>query len=396
MPAVSSFVHPSQKGFLRGKHFTDHVVDLNKKFYDGVIKKLERFIFSMDTAKAFDSIDHEWIFFVLKKIGFPSWFLHFYGSLFSSAVVFPFFGGETKIPILIERGVKQGCPLSPIIFVLIYDSLLCSLSSIPGVSPYACADDVALSFTCLPILDICLERIDIFSQLSGLGVARNKGGVISSVPIASPLRFHWDDLCIVPSFLYLGVPFGASVTLENVFERPLKAFRVKSSLFFSTFKRSSIRFKNLLCNVYLLSLFSYLACFFCIPKEILDEVNLFFRSFCVPLGGRGVHLPAFFCLENQFFVNPPLKDLWCYNVALLASRSPLISMTGTFSSIPPVSLRNCMHIFDHRNAAAKDFWLFSSRNDILEPPSNLSSSKLYKILIEKYFSPISRENFFLF
>jgi hypothetical protein len=58
----SAFAHPSQKGFLEGKHYTDHIVDLNKFFYEGVVKKIQRFIFSMDTAKAFDSIDHDYIF----------------------------------------------------------------------------------------------------------------------------------------------------------------------------------------------------------------------------------------------------------------------------------------------------------------------------------------------
>jgi hypothetical protein len=45
----------------------------------------------------------------------------------------------------------------------------------------------------------------------------------------------------------------------------------------------------------------------------------------------------------------------------------LISATGTLSSLPRVSLKNNMFILDHRNAAAFDFWILSSSNDILEP-----------------------------
>ena len=61
MPAVVDYINPSQKGFLAGKNGSDHTVDINKIFYDAVKEKKDHLLFLLDTAKAFDSIDHDWI-----------------------------------------------------------------------------------------------------------------------------------------------------------------------------------------------------------------------------------------------------------------------------------------------------------------------------------------------
>ena len=71
MPAVLGLVEKSQKGFLWGLSGADHISEINTWFYEGVEKKKQQLLFLLDTNKAFDSIDHEWIDSVLKKVGFP-------------------------------------------------------------------------------------------------------------------------------------------------------------------------------------------------------------------------------------------------------------------------------------------------------------------------------------
>ena len=68
MPAVVQFINPAQKGFLAGKQGSNHTTDINSLFYEAVTEKLDRLLFLLDTAKAFDSIDHSWIKCVLSKV----------------------------------------------------------------------------------------------------------------------------------------------------------------------------------------------------------------------------------------------------------------------------------------------------------------------------------------
>ncbi len=56
MPAVLGLVDPSQKGFLAGRCGGDHTLDINTFFYEGVEKGIDRLLFLLDTAKAFDSV----------------------------------------------------------------------------------------------------------------------------------------------------------------------------------------------------------------------------------------------------------------------------------------------------------------------------------------------------
>jgi hypothetical protein len=129
MPAVSTLLDPAQKGFLAHINGHSHTEDLNEFFYQGVATNTQRYVFLLDTAKAFDSIDHRWIFKVLEKAEFPVWLRHFVRCSLHDVRVAPFFGGPPSCFIPIERGVKQGCPLSPLLFIISYDPLLTALRS---------------------------------------------------------------------------------------------------------------------------------------------------------------------------------------------------------------------------------------------------------------------------
>ena len=135
MPAVAALLDPAQRGFLAGISGHSHVTDINKFFFQGVADNTQRLVFLLDTAKAFDSIDHDWIFKVLRKASFPTWLIHFVRCSLHDVKVGPFFGGSPSCFIPIERGVKQGCPLSPLLFIVSYDPLLSNLRAVSGGVP---------------------------------------------------------------------------------------------------------------------------------------------------------------------------------------------------------------------------------------------------------------------
>ena len=188
-PALLVMLHRSQKGFISTRVFEDHIRDLNERFYEmaegtdppgSLPSGRNLYVLFMDTAKAFDSIDHVFVHEAIRRTGLPDWFGRLVVGLLHSVKVKPAFKGASDHWIDILRGVKQGCPLSPLLFVICYDVLLRRLAELDGVDPFACADDLALAAANLLALWEPMRLVDRFRLASGLGINKGKTSILSA------------------------------------------------------------------------------------------------------------------------------------------------------------------------------------------------------------------------
>ena len=116
-----------------------------------------RLLLKIDLARAFDSLAWPFLFEVLRQYGFGDRFLEWIAILLSTARTRVLLNGVPGPPIWHRRGLRQGDPLSPQLFVLAVDVLgqlirralgmgimthLHPRRTIPFVSLYA--DDVVL------------------------------------------------------------------------------------------------------------------------------------------------------------------------------------------------------------------------------------------------------------
>jgi ribonuclease HI len=185
-PTVDVILDSAQQGFVKGRLMTKHLRDLNKEFYAKWSSDEEYYVLMTDNAKAFDSIEHDFIFKTLAAQHFPAWFVSTVRSLLSNASTNPTLCPSTSIPI--ARGVKQGCPLSPILFVLIYDPLIRALKRCPDLLPKAAADDLAVSSASLDALfATAMPAIDSFCAASGMGINKDKTQILTSTPLEDPI-----------------------------------------------------------------------------------------------------------------------------------------------------------------------------------------------------------------
>ncbi len=84
-------------------------------------------ILSLDQEKAFDRVDHEYLFNVLKNFGFGDDFVSYIRLLYSNVFVMVKAGGGLSAPIPVTSGIRQGCPLSGQLYSLMIEPLLCRL-----------------------------------------------------------------------------------------------------------------------------------------------------------------------------------------------------------------------------------------------------------------------------
>lgn len=73
---------------------------------------------SLDAAKAFDRVEFDFLFSVLEKFSSGSTFKKWVRVLYCSLMVKALVNGCASVAFHLGRGTRQGCPLSPLLFVL--------------------------------------------------------------------------------------------------------------------------------------------------------------------------------------------------------------------------------------------------------------------------------------
>ena len=332
--ALQHMLQDDQKGFVAGRQGTDHVKSLTDEFYSKLSKKQQHYVLLLDTRRAFDTLSHVFIHRCLHKLGFARWLRELVKGLLYQVVVFPAIGKGNTHPISIHRGVKQGCPLSPLLFILCFDILLLFLDLGARVRRFGFADDLALSTRSVTLILRALKIIARFSRFSGLHLNLTKTVMVSTLTPSPSTRgrlnrWGWARIKFVPSATYLGMLFGPTVTTREVFEKAYEKFLGRLARLRHVLASSSLHDRILIFNTFLLPLFYYLAQFLIIPWPMVEDVRLLTLRAVVAFNGTAfsyVHLIT--PTRALFGPASPLKDLWTVNTTLLAWRFNLERSDG--------------------------------------------------------------------
>ena len=114
----SSTLSPAQKGFLAYDGCTEHNFLLRSMITNSRRRKRNLLLTWLDLIEAFSSVSHNLLVFMMVRLGLAGSVLQTVRDIYSHASVSIRTGRESytsSIPQ--ERGVKQGCPLSTILFL---------------------------------------------------------------------------------------------------------------------------------------------------------------------------------------------------------------------------------------------------------------------------------------
>uniref|UniRef100_A0AAR2K0V3 Reverse transcriptase domain-containing protein n=1 Tax=Pygocentrus nattereri TaxID=42514 RepID=A0AAR2K0V3_PYGNA len=120
---ITQIIHPDQTRFITGRHYGNNLGRLLNIISHQKEKKSNTTIISLDAQKAFDRVSWKYLIQTLKRFKFGPNFVDWIHTLYSSPQAAVRVNGFRSARFNLERGCRQGCPLSPLLFAVSIEPL---------------------------------------------------------------------------------------------------------------------------------------------------------------------------------------------------------------------------------------------------------------------------------
>ena len=238
-PFIPHLVHSDQTGFIKGRCIAENFIYATEVVQCCHKRGASAIILKLDFRKAFDSVDWHALDAILLAKGFPARWRTWITNLNTSSQTAVVLNGVPGKWIQCRKGLRQGDPLSPYLFILVADLLqqmvlsasMQGLLQHPIVDSLPCpvlqyADDTLLVVKADPDQLAHLKALlDQFSSFTGLHINYDKSTFVP-IGVEPSLAAEMAQLfgCQVSSFpqTYLGLPLN-STKLRLADHRPLVA-----------------------------------------------------------------------------------------------------------------------------------------------------------------------------
>nr|GEU52410.1 putative RNA-directed DNA polymerase, eukaryota, reverse transcriptase zinc-binding domain protein [Tanacetum cinerariifolium] len=221
---ISDLISDIQSAFVPNRQILDGPFILNEIISWCKSHKSKVMIFKVDFEKAFDNVRWDYLDGILSNFGFGTKWRGWIQSFLSSARGSILVNGSPTLEFQFHKGLKQGDPLSPYLFILVMESLHLSFNNIlnAGIFKGIRIDDtLSLSHLFMPMMQFSL------SKLMGVGVSNEEvnaaANIIGCATFSSP-------------FTYLGVKVGMAFSRRKSWDEVIG----KISAHFSKWKIKTI------------------------------------------------------------------------------------------------------------------------------------------------------------
>ena len=238
-PQLSPGAAREQRGFIKGRSMLANVIDIEAAMLRHAFDSPAAAAVFFDFDAAFPSVSHDFLHDVFAAKGWPQWIRTFILGLYWNNACEISAGGQRHDGFTLSSGVRQGCPLSPLLFAVLSDVLIRRVvRSTPLVTLRAYADDIAVVLPNALSEARILERI--FSEYRAISGLRLHHGKTVWVPLTlqseSDIRHdiqqhirNWSDFSIQFHATYLGFCLGPARE-ERSWDKAFAKFRERAKL----------------------------------------------------------------------------------------------------------------------------------------------------------------------
>ena len=284
LKVISSVISPDQSANVPGRFIGESVVLLQSVADYASLLNLPVAFISLDQEKAFDRVDWDFLYATLRTMGFGPSFLQWVATFYNQPQASVQVNGFFTPFFTLSRGVRQGCPLSPLLYIITAEVLAANIRACPRIkglplpgmeseffkiSQYA--DDTTICVTSEESFQAVFDVYSIYERASGskLNQSKSKGLWLGcwSGRLDFPIRLLWSS----ESIHCLGVTIGPNLPLSVNWLDRVSALENVLNLWQQ--RCLSFHGKALVANALGLSGLWYVASVLPLDKLILSNIN---------------------------------------------------------------------------------------------------------------------------
>ena len=272
---LPTIIHESQTAVYGRK--IDQTIHTIRDLIDIANKEDEQaaFIF-LDQEKAFDRVNHNFLYKTMGAFGIGEEFIHWVSKVYSNASAVVNINGFLSKQISLKRGVRQGCPLSALLYVMVIEVLAIQLRINPNIVGFQIgeekivsthyADDATIVIKQNRCFKEVIKEITDYENASGAKVNYDKSrglwtGSWKNRRIA-PIKINWTSKNVEN----LGVCFGNDNPALATYEKLIPTLTRRLN-YWKQFKLTVIG-KARVVEIFLASKLLYATKFYSIPQNI--------------------------------------------------------------------------------------------------------------------------------
>ena len=271
---ISTLVTSEQRGFLLNRSLLMNLLDVDAEMILVAARNPQPIALFFDFAAAFPSVEQQLLHSYFDALGWPGWLRNVIKCLYLNNACKISLGGQWHDGFLLTRGIRQGCPLSPLLFAVVSELLLRRIRrAIPASVRRAYADDLAVilhnGFTDIGVLS---HLFFDYGMISGLFL--NIGKTVL-VPLFTHIRSElqqvltrtapsWVGIAIQDAAKYLGFLLGLGKG-ERSWGKPVEKYLKRAALWGQAGLGMTLTIRAY--STYVMSVLSYIAQLEHPPKE---------------------------------------------------------------------------------------------------------------------------------